>query len=52
MSDYKILCTIIILFTTLIISCGSDSPVDPEEENISHGSGVTANDNIGIYLRE
>ena len=52
MSDYKILCTIIILFTTLIISCGSDSPVDPEEENISHGSGVIVNENMGMLLRQ
>ncbi|MDR9365614.1 MAG: hypothetical protein RI575_09770 [Balneolaceae bacterium] len=52
MSDYKIFCTFIILFTTLIISCGSDSPVDPEDENISHGSGVIANENMGMLLRQ
>lgn len=52
MSDYKTFCTIIIFFTTLIISCGSDSPVDPKEENISHGSGVIANENMGMHLRE
>lgn len=38
MSDSKIFCTIIILFATLLISCGSDSPVDPEEENIPPGN--------------
>lgn len=37
MSDYKILYTIILLLSTLIISCSSDSPVDPEEEDIPIG---------------
>lgn len=38
MSDCKILYTLVILFSTLIISCSSDSPVDPGEENIPLGN--------------
>ncbi|MDZ7718757.1 MAG: hypothetical protein U5K72_08080 [Balneolaceae bacterium] len=37
MSDYKFLSLILVLFSALFISCGSDSPVDPDEENIPPG---------------
>jgi dihydrofolate reductase len=51
MSDYKPLYTIVILFSTLIISCSSGSPFDPGQENITEGSGVIANDDLGMPLR-